>query len=443
MSRTQRIKALDDRYLADPLKVRFFPFALAAAEGNRLVDVEGRTYLDFTAGWAVANLGYGNQRVRDAIVEQFDRTSFGTLTAWMNEPAARLAQRLVEAMPGDFPKKAWFGLHGSDANDCLAKLVPLATGRKRIVSFIGGYHGQTAGSAALSGHTAQARSGGGGNVVKIPYPDPYRPLFGDREPGQAVLDYLEHYVMRTICPPDDTAAVIVEPMQSDGGDILPPDGFLEGLQALCRRHGILLLVDEVKIGCGRSGRLFAFQHYGLEPDAVSLGKSLGGGMPISAVVGRRELLDQGAATNMYTMAGNPVSCAAALASLDEIEERQLAPRAARIGRLLLDRLRALQADHPLVGDVRGLGLMLGVENVRDRHTKEPADLESAKIVYRAYELGLMVFYGGIYSNVLEITPPLTLTEAEVEEGVAILDAAIGDVEAGRVPDARVAEYAGW
>ena len=137
--------------------------------------------------------------------------------------------------------------------------------------------------------------------------------------------------MRTICPPDDTAAVIVEPMQSDGGDIVPPDGFLEGLQALCRRHGILLLIDEVKIGCGRSGHLFAFQHYGLEPDAVSLGKSLGGGMPISAVVGRRELLDQGAATNMYTMAGNPVSCAAALASLDEIEERQLAARAGRIG----------------------------------------------------------------------------------------------------------------
>jgi 4-aminobutyrate aminotransferase len=199
----------------------------------------------------------------------------------------------------------------------------------------------------------------------------------------------------------------------------------------------------VKIGCGRSGHLFAFQHYGLEPDAVSLGKSLGGGMPISAVVGRKELLDQGAATNMYTMAGNPVSCAAALANLDEIEERQLAARAARIGGLLLDRLRALQRDHPLVGDVRGLGLMLGVENVRDRGTKEPADRESAKIVYRAYELGLMVFYGGIYSNVLEITPPLTLTEAEVEEGVAILDQAIGDVEAGRVPDERVAEYAGW
>ena len=172
MTRTEELKALDDRYLADPLKVRFFPFALAAAEGNRLIDVEGREYLDFSAGWAVANLGYGNSRVREAVIEQFDRTSSGTLTSWMNEPAARLAQRLVEAMPGDFPKKAWFGLHGSDANDCLAKLVPQATGRRRMVSFIGGYHGQTAGSAALSGHTAQARAGGGGNVVKILTPTP-------------------------------------------------------------------------------------------------------------------------------------------------------------------------------------------------------------------------------------------------------------------------------
>ncbi|MFZ0215936.1 MAG: aspartate aminotransferase family protein [Candidatus Dormiibacterota bacterium] len=442
---TQEIKDLDARYLADVLKVRFFPFAIASAEGCRLVDVEGRSYLDFTAGWAVANTGYGNQRIRDAVVQQFERTSFGTLTAMMNEPSVRLAQRLAGAMPGDFEKKVWFGLHGSDANDCLAKLVPMATGRKRIVSFIGGYHGQTAGSAALSGHTAQARaSTGGGNVVKVPYPDPYRPLFGnDRDPGQAVLDYLEHYVMRTICPPEDTAAVIVEPMQSDGGDIVPPDGFLPGLEALCRRHGILLLLDEVKIGCGRSGHLFAFEHFGLTPDAVSLGKSLGGGMPISAVIGRGDLLDQGAAINMYTMAGNPVSCAAALANLDEIETRGLAERAALIGSVLQGRLRDLAAAHPLVGDVRGLGMMLGVELVRDRSTKEPAARESAKVVYRAFELGLLVFYGGIYSNVLEITPPLTLTEEEVEEGVAILDRALADVEAGRVPDEVVAEYAGW
>jgi 4-aminobutyrate aminotransferase len=189
--------------------------------------------------------------------------------------------------------------------------------------------------------------------------------------------------------------------------------------------------------------MFAFEHFGVEPDAVSLGKSMGAGMPISGVVGRRELLDVAPAINMYTMAGNPVACAAALASLDEIEERGLIGRAAHTGDYLLNRLREVAGRHPLVGDVRGLGMMLGLETVRDRATKEPADSEMAKIVYRAFELGLVVFYGGIYSNVMEITPPLIMTEAEVDEGIAILDQAISEVEEGKIGDEILGDYAGW
>jgi 4-aminobutyrate aminotransferase len=313
-----------------------------------------------------------------------------------------------------------------------------------MISFIGGYHGQTGGSAGLSGHTAQAKAGGGANVVKIPYPDPYRPVLGaDRDPSDAVLDYLENYILRTICPPEDTAGIIVEPVQSDGGDIVPPPGFLKGLERICRRHGIMLLIDEVKIGFGRSGRMFAFEHFGVEPDAVSLGKSMGAGIPISAVVGRRELLDVAPAINMYTMAGNPVACAAALANLDEMDEHGLIGRAGSTGAYLLGRLRELAGRHPLVGDVRGLGMMLGLETVRDRATREPADREMAKIVYRAFELGLVVFYGGIYSNVMEITPPLIMTQAEVDEGVSILDQAIGEVEEGKISDEVLGDYAGW
>src|SRR5262249_31522076 len=248
---------------------------------------------------------------------------------------------------------------------------------------------------------------------------------------------------RPIAPEEDPAGIIVEPVQSDGGDIVPPPGFLPGLQAICRRYGIMLLLDEVKIGFGRSGRMFAFEHFGIEPDAVSLGKSMGAGMPISAVVGRPELLDVAPAINMYTAAGNPVACAAAQANLDEIERLGLAERAAMTGGYLLHKLRELQQRHALIGDVRGLGMMLGLETVRDRETKEPADREMAKIVMRAFELGLIVFYGGIYSNVMEITPPLIMTDAEGDEGVAILDQAIGEVEAGQVSDEALGEYAGW
>jgi len=189
--------------------------------------------------------------------------------------------------------------------------------------------------------------------------------------------------------------------------------------------------------------MFAFEHFGVVPDAVSFGKSMGGGMPISAVVGRRELLDVAPAINMYTIAGNPVACAAAMANLDEIERLGLVSQAGRVGSYLLNKLNELQERHALIGEVRGLGMMLGLETVRDRGTKEPADREMAKIVMRAFELGLVVFYGGIYSNVMEITPPLIMTEAEVDEGVAILDQAIGEVEAGEVSDEVLGEYAGW
>jgi 4-aminobutyrate aminotransferase len=444
-TKSSGIVARDAAVLADSLKVRFFPFAAARAEGSTIYDVDGKKNLDFTAGWAVANIGYGDRRVVDAVHETFSRLSFATLVSMPHEQSAALAERLTALTPGSFAKKVWFGLSGSDANDFLAKMVPLATGRPRFLSFIGGYHGQTAGSAALSGHTAQAKSMGGGNVVKVPYPNPYRPTFGvspDRI-GEATLDFIENYLFKTICPPADTGAVILEAIQSDGGDIVPPPGFLKGLAELCQRHGILLIVDEVKVGMGRSGLMFAFEHEGVVPDAVSLGKSLGGGLPISAVVGRQELLDAATANSMFTTAGNPACCAAALATLDVIESDRLVERAAITGKKLLDALNKLMTNHELIGDVRGRGMIIGVELVRNRTTKEPASLEAAKVVYRAAEPGLLVFYGGVYSNVLEITPPLILTEAEIEQGVAILDQAITDVENGLVSDEQLGDYAGW
>jgi len=446
LKRTEALVERDAAVLSDTLKVRFFPLAIERADGCRIWDVEGREYLDFMAGWAVANTGYGNADVKKAVIEQMEKVSFMTLTALMNVPSIELAERLLQVIPGRGDRKVWFGLSGSDASDAVAKLVPLAQKRPRMVSYIGGYHGQTGGSAGLSGHTAQSRVMSG-NVVKVPYPNPYRCPLGHDDPGvcaKACLSYLEDYVFRTICPPQDVAGLIVEAVQSDGGDIVPPDGYLEAVQALCRKHGILFIVDEVKIGFGRTGKMWGYQHSGLEPDVVVLGKSMGSGFAgISGVVAPAAVLDVAPAINMYTTAGNPVAATAGLATLDYIESHQLVANAKRIGDRLLKGFKELQQRHELIGDARGRGMILGVELVRDRRTKEPAAKEAAKVVYRAYELGLIVFYGGIYSNVLEITPPLTMTPAEADRGLEILDRALTDVESGSFPDEKLGRYAGW
>ena len=446
-SLTDELLHRDARVLGNVLKVRFYPLAVDHAEGCTITDVDGQQYLDFMAGWAVANTGYGAREILDPVIAQMRKTSFCTLTAIMNEPAIRLAERLIALMPGDFTKKAWFGLHGSDACDALSKLVPMATGKPRMVSYIGSYHGQTGGSAALSGHTAQARVMGGGNVVKVPYPYPYRCPFGPCSADECSLrciDYIDNYIFRTICPPSDTAAIIAEAVQSDGGDVVPPDNYFPALEQMCRRHGIMLLFDEVKVGFGRTGRMFAFEHWHLTPDGVALGKSIGSGVAaLSAVVARAEILDAGAAINMYTVAGNPVSCTAGLATLDYIQTQRLAENARVVGDYLLDGFKTLSHTHPLIGDTRGKGMILGVELVRDRATKEPAATEAAKLVYRCKELGLILFYGGIYSNVVEVTPPLTMTREQADQGLAIIDQALSDVEAGRFPDEKLGMYAGW
>jgi 4-aminobutyrate aminotransferase len=446
MNRTDLLVERDAALLSETLKVRFFPLVIERAKGCHIWDITGREYLDFMAGWAVAITGYGNPEIKKAVFDQLEKISFATLTAFMSEASIELADQLLKAVPGRGARKVWFGLSGSDASDAVAKLVPIAQKRPRMVSYIGGYHGQTGGSAALSGHTAQSRVMSG-NVVKVPYPNPYRCPLGHEDPAtcwKACLSYLEDYVFRTICPPQDVAGLIVEAVQSDGGDIVPPDGYLQGVQALCRKHGILFILDEVKIGFGRTGKMWGFEHSGLEPDVVVLGKAMGSGFsPISAVVAPASVLDVAPAINMYTTAGNPAAATAGLATLKYIQDHDLAGNARVIGDRLLAGFKELQKRHPLIGDARGSGMILGVELVKDRKTKEPAAKDAAKVAYRAFELGLIIFYGGIYSNVLEITPPLTMTPDEADQGIAILDQALRDVESGSFPDEKLGRYAGW
>lgn len=444
--RTLEWIAREGRVIADAMKIRVHPLVVERARGSLLYDPDGREYVDLTGQWAVANTGYSHPKVVEAIRRQLERTTFTCHLTAISPETTQLAERLLATMPGDFAKKVWFGLSGSDANDCIAKLVPAATGRPRMISFMGAYHGQTMGSLSLSGHTAQARFVGAGNVVKLPFPNPYRPLWGDvgpAEAGEQVLDLLERQLFTTICPPDQTAGIIVEAIQCDGGEVVAPPGFLQRLRQICDKHGMLLIFDEVKIGCGRTGRFWGFEHARVVPDAITFGKPIASGLPLSGVIARAEVLDSIPAGHLFTTGGGPVSTAAALATLDVIQGEGLMQQAAEMGRYLQAGLRQLQARHPLIGDVRGEGLVLGVELVQDRTSREPASREAAKVVFRALHYGVCVWYVGVFSNVLEITPPLVLTRAEADRALEGLDRALTDVEAGRVSDLELEGYAGW
>lgn len=420
--------------------LRFFPQAVVGGSGAYLTADDGRRLLDFAASWGAASLGHSHPAVRAAVDRAFSDQAGASYLSSANEACVLLAEKLLSLVPERARGRVWFGHSGSDANETVARMVVAATGRPRILAFDGAYHGGTVGSMAVSGHPAQQGTRAAG-LTLVPYPNSYA-ADTPQAASEAALAHLDR-LFETGIAPDEIAAFFIEPIQSDGGMLVPPDGFFKAVEERCRRHGILIVSDEVKVGLGRSGRFNAFDHSGIEPDIVVFGKGLGGGLPISAVVGPEAIMNHAVAFSLQTVHGNPVCAAAALAVLETIERDRLAENAARTGRVLRDGLNALARRHALIGDVRGHGLALGVELVGDRAGRMPATRETALTVYRAFQLGLVLYYVGVRSNVLEFTPPLTLTESEAREGLAILDQALADVAAGRVDETLLADFAGW
>ncbi|MET4072252.1 4-aminobutyrate aminotransferase [Bradyrhizobium sp. S3.2.6] len=418
--------------------LRFYPLALTGGTGARLKADDGRELLDFAASWGAASLGHSDPRIRAAVDRALSNQAGASYLSSANAATVQLAEKLLSLVPPRAAGRIWFGHSGSDANETVARTVVAATGRPRIISFSGAYHGGTTGSAAVSGHPSQVIPKAPG-LTLVPYPNSYAEGEQAAEKALAELDRL----LAGPVPPQEVAAFFIEPIQSDGGMLVPPDGFFKEIERRCRKYGILLVSDEVKVGLGRTGQLHAFSHHSIEPDIVVFGKGLGGGLPISAVAGPEAIMNFAPAFAFQTLHGNPVCAAAALAVLEAIETDRLAENAAKVGSHLLSRLQNLKQTHRLIGDVRGKGLAIGVELVSDRATRKPAKRETAMTAYRAFEHGLVLFYVGVSSNVLEFTPPLTLSLDEADRGVEMFDIALADVEEGKTDPSLVSAFTGW
>lgn len=433
------------KYVSTSQGFKYFPLVVHRAKGVRVWDVEGREYIDFLSSAATYNVGHSNEEVVEAIKRQLDKFIHYCLYLY-HEPAVELAELLVKITPGDFEKKVVYGLSGSDANDTALKAALIYTRRPGVISYTYSYHGTTALGIAVGGSFKEEvrKSMPFKDVYFVEYPDVYRcgNIDDPRECGEYHLSLFED-TLRKI-DPSKIAALIIEPIQGDGGVLVPPENYIRGVFKLAQEHGIIVIDDEVQTGMGRTGKWFAIEHYGVTPDLVVLGKALGGGMPISAVVGRSEVLDAAPPQTFFaTSAAHALSCVAAIATIKYVERENLVEKARILGEYAMKRLNELKDKYEVVGDVRGKGLMIGVDIVKDKKSKTPDRKTALKIIWRAWEKGLIMMTYGKYGNVLRIAPPLVISREELDKGIDVIDESIRDVLEGKVPDDVVTRMKAW
>ena len=412
-----------DRPVTTPSYPRDYPFVMARARGVEAWDVDGNRFLDFMSGIGVASTGHAHPKVVQAIKDAADDFLHISSDYW-HERMTRLAERINQLDPMREPVQVLICQSGTESVEGALKLARYVTGRPRFLGFLGGFHGRTMGSLSFTASKVTQQAGffpTMPGVTHVPYPNPYRPLFAGADQGKAVLDYIEMLFQNNL-PPQEVAAIVVEPIQGEGGYLVPPDSFLPGLRALCDRHGILLIFDEVQCGIGRSGRMFASQHWGVSPDIMTLAKGLASGLPMGLVVARRTHMEKwkrGAHGN--TFGGNPLCCAAALATLDLVE-REYATNAAAVGDYFMARLRELQKRFPCIGEVRGKGLMIGMELIKDSASRAPAKELCEAVLTRAFHHGLLLLSCG--QSTVRFIPPLMINRGHVDEALTLLEPAL-------------------
>jgi 4-aminobutyrate aminotransferase/(S)-3-amino-2-methylpropionate transaminase len=399
----------------------------ARARNAEIWDVEGRRYIDFASGIAVLNTGHGHAAVRAAVAAQLENLSHACFQVTPYESYVALAEQLNALAPGPTPKKTLFLTTGAEAVENAIKIARYHTQRSAVIAFGGGFHGRTLACISLTGKVQPYKAGFGPmlpEVFHVPFPMPYHGITESQ--SLAAIEQL----FKADVDPARVAAIIIEPVLGEGGFYIASAAFLQALRALCDRHGIVLIVDEIQTGFARTGRMFAIEHAGIEPDLMTVAKSIAGGVPLSAVVGKTQIMDAPAPGGLGgTYAGSPLACAAGLAVLEVMQQERLAERAQRLGVRLVERLRTLQQQHDCIGDVRGLGAMVAMELVRGRNAEQPDAELTRALVQAAGRRGLVLLSCGIYSNVIRILAPLTIPDAELEEGLDILAASLDEVAA--------------
>ena len=425
----RQIVEADARYVTPSYPRPAYKLVAERAEGTWIEDVDGNVFLDCNAGVAVCSTGHCHPEVVAAIQEQAARLIHLCGTDFYYRHMPELGRKLEEIVPISGPTRTHFANSGTEAVETALKLAIHATGREKFIAFFNSFHGRTLGSLSLTSSKVAQRRGfkrQALDVVHVPYPNAFRhPFTGERTDDETassvVLDWIENRLFKTTTPPDEVAGIVVEAVQGEGGYVPAPKGFLQGLRRICDEHGILLIVDEVQSGMGRTGKMFACDHYGVEPDVITLAKGIASGVPMGACVARAELMNWGPGAHASTFGGNPVAIAAAMKTI-ELLERELIANSAEVGAYLKDGLVKLMAKHDCIADVRGMGLMVGVEFVEGRETREPAPELRDRIEVECYNRGLIILGAGL--STIRWSPPLVISKENVDVALEIFDEAI-------------------
>lgn len=421
-----------DHEVISPSYPRGYPFVMDHGKGTEVWDVDGNRFLDFAAGIAVASTGHSHPRVVKAIQDQAEKF-IHISSDFYHSPWVQLGEKLDEIAPFEEKAVSFMTNSGTEAVEAAIKLSRYHTGRSQFIGFLGGFHGRTMGAVTFTASKNTYHKGFFplmGGVTHVPFPDPYRQILQGRtgeDYGQTVVRHIEEEILGKIIPPDEIAGILLEPIQGEGGYIVPPPGFFPALRELCTKYGILLIADEVQSGMGRTGKWWAIEHFGVEPDIVLSAKGIASGVPLGAMIARKHIVTWPRGAHGNTYGGNPIACAAALATIGLVEEQYM-ENARVVGEFTLDALAEIQARHPSIGCVRGIGMMIGVEFVKNRETREAAGKLRDDVVDLAYERGLLTL--GCGKSVIRLSPPLSTTQSEMEDGLKILEEAITVAEKG-------------